>query len=885
MISNAKAAISEFLVEWVRFVTRIPGWVLFISFTLVAAAGFYAAGHLGVITDTSEMLSEKLRYLQIYRHYKKEFPHSYDRIVIVIDGLTPDLASDARDRLASALRKHSDLFHWVYLPGDDTFFKKEGLLFLSVSELETLGDRLAQAEPLMASLVERPDLQGFFSILSLAMDAEKKGERIDLSPVFSELTDTLRHINHKRFYQLSWMRLMSGSGSSPSTRQFVIVQPAVNYETVLPGKTSISIIRDIVKDLNLVPDRGIKVMLTGDIPMQYDELKSVTQGAKTAGLLSFIMVSIVLITGLGSFRLVLATLAPLIAGLVWTAFFAALAVGHLNMISVAFAVLFIGLSVDYAVHLCLRYRELLVEGIPSREAIIASARDVGPSLILCALTTSIGFYSFMPTDFSGVAELGLIAGTGMFIGLFSNLTILPAVIAVLPLSASGNRPYYIKLGGSAFFFKFLTIPYKHGRLLRITAVFLTMAAFWYVPKIRFDSNPINLRDPHAESIIAFKKLLEDPNSSPWSLESLAPNKQQAAERAERFKTLQMVRHALTLESFIPKDQQDKLDIIYDLSMIMDPVVNARIDALRTVDPSEEIKSLKSFVKRLQERAAAKSVQQGPDLSQNLLSELLRFMKETEALPPDQQAIRISVLREAVLGSFPSRVRDLKLALSAQSVSERDIPADLKSEWVGVSGVRRINVVPRKNPSNDEEIRKWIQEARTVDQDITGYAVLIMEGGKVVLNAFKEAFTASLAAISLLLLLLMPYKRDALIVFFSLILAGILTGGLMVLSGIDLNFANIIALPLILGIGVDNGIHIVHRFRKALSRPVTILETSTARAIVFSTLTTICSFGNLAVSPHVGMASMGKLLTIGISMALLTAILIIPAFLTAYCSKA
>ena len=882
MISRAKAEICKVLVRWVRLVTRFPGLVLTVCFALVAAAGFYAAGHLGVITDTSEMLSEKLQYLKIYRHYKEEFPHSYDRIVIVIEGLTPDMAADARDRLGNALRARKDLFHWVYLPGDDTFFKKEGLLFLSDKELEILGDRLAQAEPLMASLAERPDLNGFFSMLSMALDAKKTGENIDLSGVFSELDTTLQHVNSHRFYQMSWMRLMWSGDNGPGTRQFIIVQPAVNYETVLPGKTSIRAIRTIARDLDLVPGRGVNIMLTGDIPMQYDELKSVTRGAKTAGILSFIMVSIVLVTGLGSLRLVLATLAPLVAGLIWTACFAALAVGHLNMISVAFAVLFIGLSVDYAIHLCLRYRELLLEGISSREAVIASARDVGPSLILCALTTSIGFYSFMPTDFSGVAELGLIAGTGMFIGLFSNLTILPAVITLLPLSASSNRPYYLKFADTSFFIKLVAIPYKHGRLLRITAILLALGAFWYIPKIRFDSNPINLRDPHAESIVAFKKLLEDPNSSPWSLESMASTKDQAVKRAEKFQNMAMVRHALTLESFIPKGQEDKLDIIYDLAMIMDPVISARIECPKDIDPARELESLESFEKRLQDTIQNNSSYKEDGTSRRLLEDLHDFVEKTKSLPPGRRARKLADLRQAILASFPARVRDLRLALSAERVSERDIPPDLRSEWVGISGTRRINVVPEKNPSNDEEIRQWIQAARTVDPDITGYAVLIMEGGKVVLNAFKEAFAASLAAIALLLFLLMPYRRDSVVVFLSLILAGLLTGGLMALTGIDLNFANIIALPLILGIGVDNGIHIVHRFRKALEKPVTILETSTARAIVFSTLTTICSFGNLAVSPHVGMASMGKLLTMGISMALLTAILIIPAFLTAYC---
>ncbi len=878
MIALARKTITRAMSAWVHLVTSFPRSVLLMSLLLTAACGFYAARHLGVITDTAGMLSEKLRYLQVYRHFKKEFPHSCNRIVVVIDAITPDLAADARDQLGRALRERPTLFPWVYLPGDDSFFKQEGLLFLSQEELEGLADNLAQAEPLLAAIVREPDLNGFFSMLNLALEAKAKGESVDLSMVFTELSKTFEHVNAGKFYQMSWMRLMSGSGGR--TRQFIIVQPAVNYETVLPGRAAITAIRQIVRELALVPDKGVKVMLTGDIPMQFDELKSVTKGAKTAGILSFIMVSIVLITGLGSFRLVLATLAPLVAGLVWTACFAAAAVGHLNMISVAFAVLFIGLSVDYAIHLCLRYRELLVSGLESREALIQAVQDVGPSLVLCAVTTSIGFYSFMPTDFSGVAELGLIAGTGMFLGLFANLTILPAVISLLPLSASVIRPYYLSLDSHSMVYKIIGFPYKKGRIIRLSVILIILAACWYIPRVRFDSNPINLRAPDAESILAFKKLLQDPDSSPWSLESLAHTQKEAIDRTKKFQALKMVKHAINLMNFVPDGQLSKLDIIDDMSMIMEPVFAVTPKIIEDTDPGQEVESIRKFLSGLRKASTYKNTQE----EAALISQIEAFLQKLDLFPPGDRAAELHSLRDAVLGSFPGRIHDLKLALSARAFTEQEIPEQIRSEWIGTSGDRRIDVVPEKNPQNDREIAQWVAAARTVDPDVTGYAVLIMEGGRAVLKAFREAFSTSLAAIALLLLVMMPWKRDAVIAFCSLILAGLLTGIFMAILHIDLNFANIIALPLILGIGVDNGIHIAHRHRKALKEPINILQTSTARAIFFSTLTTICSFGNLAVSPHLGMASMGKLLTIGIAMALLTAIIIMPAFLAAWCRE-
>ncbi len=876
MIPKLRATIKEAVARWVETVIAWPWLVMAAGIILTIFCGFYSARHLGVITDTAVMLSKDLGYLKVYRHFKREFPHSYNQIVILVEGVTPDLSMDGRDRLASALRKRRDLFPWVYLPGDDTFFKKNGLLFLSVDRLEELSDNLAKAQPILSRLVEKTDLAGFFSILSQALIQMRKGREINLESVFSELDRTFNAIEKDRFYQMSWVRLMSGKSVSGSSMQLIIVQPKVDYESILPGRRAIKVIRQVTRKLGLVPEKGVTVMLTGDIPMQYDELRSVTKGAKLAGMLSFVMVGFVLVSGLGSMRLVLATLVCLVMGLVFTAAFGAWAIGHLNMISVAFAVLFIGLGVDYAIHYCLRYRELLLCGYGSREALLRSCRDVGPSLVLCAVTTSIGFYSFMPTDFSGVAELGLISGTGMFIALFCNFTFLPAMISLFPLQAASRQPYYITSDCNPIFIKVMAWPYSKAGVIRAAAICLTIFSVFLVPKVRFDSNPINLRDPNAESIRAFKKLLRDPNTSPWSLESLSPNRAEADRRKDLFDRLKSVRHAIDLSSFIPADQEEKLDIIADMEMMLGPVLEGRV-VLRRERWDRELPALRRFGTEL---AGSISLfrKDSRALASGLLEKVRTFLKKVDVFDEQMKEREIERLNQAVLGSFPARIKEFRIALSAGPLSLGNLPTNLKSEWVGRDGCWRIEVVPAKNPRNDREIMDFISEARRIDKDVTGYPVLIIEGGRAVVRAFKQAFAYSLVSIFVLLLILMPRRKDALLVLYSLFLAGVLSAAFMVVIGMPLNFANIIALPLVLGIGVDNGIHIVHRHRQALEEPASLLRTSTARSIFFSTMTTICSFGNLAVSPHVGMASMGKLLSIGILMTLLTSMIVLPAFL-------
>ncbi len=877
MLRDLKALLKKVIYKWVNLVTACPRITLLISFLLTVLLGFHASKHLGVITDTAVMLSERLEYLKVHRHFKREFPHSYNQIVILIEGITPDISVDARDRLASALRAKKRLFKWVYLPGDDKFFRENGLLFLDTKDLERLSDNLAKAQPILSRLLEETNLTGLFSTLILALNEKKKGTEIPIENVLRELNHSFSELNHGRFYEMSWMSLMSeGVGNLPK-RQIIICQPSVNYKTILPGKSAISTIRDMARELNLTPSRGVRILLTGDIPMQYDELKSVTKGAKMAGILSLVMVSAVLLTGLGSFRLVLATLSPLVAGLVWTAWFASITIGHLNMISVAFAVLFIGLGVDYAIHLSLRYRELIKQGNESKDALLMACQDVGPSLVLCALTTSVGFYSFMPTDFSGVAELGLISGTGMFIALFANLTILPAVVAIFPLSARHKRIYYVTSESHHLLLRIVGIPYRHGSFIRVFTIISTFFCLFLLPRVHFDSNPIHLRDPDAESIIAFKKLLEEPHGSPWSVEALVKTRKEAVKKKAAFESLPLVKHVLWIGSFIPKDQDEKLGIIEDLEMLLGPILYEDVKIKRG-EWKKEFDSLIKFKDALYKSKDLFNKKEEKELVSSLIQNINYFIgplkeKDEKFVKPE-----ISRLRDTLLGSFPSRIRYLKDSLKAGEIKEEGLPQNLRSQWIGKDGSYRLQVVPKKNPENDQELMAFVDATRKIDKKVTGYPVLVIEGGRAVVKAFKQAFLYSLFAILFLLLILMPRWTDAVIILYSLFLAGLFSAAFMVFFHIPLNFANIIALPLIMGIGVDNGIHIVHRHRRALESPSSLLQTSTARGIFFSTLTTICSFGNLAVSPHVGMASMGKLLTIGITMALLTSMFMIPAFL-------
>ena len=863
--------IDAFLGAWVTAAGRHGAAVVVSALILSALVLYYLfTGHLGIITNDADLLSGRLHYLQVKRAFNRAFPQLTNNIVIVIDGQTPDLAIDAREKLAARLVSQKNLFASVYVPGGETFFKKNGLLYLSVNDLQNLADHLATVQPLLAELIRHDNLKGLFSLLQQAVKADRDAQGIDLEPVFSRIADAAAALLAKRFYRLSWIALMNGrSLKQANRRQFIIVQTIPDYSSLLPGRRAMHAIRKTVRTLHLDSSHGVRVRLTGSVAMAFEELQSVMRGAKLAGILSFVMVGIVIFIGLRSPKMVLATVLTLLAGLIWTAGFAALAVGHLNMISAAFAVLFIGLGVDYAIHFCLRYRELLQSGESAVPAMRRTAESVGSSLVLCALTTAIGFFAFIPTDFSGVAELGLISGGGMFIGLAATLTLLPALFSVLrfdlPPAAAAAAP--ARRSPLAFFT-------AHAKAVGIGALIAAAGAAALLPQVRFDQNPLNLRDPASESVATFRELLKSDNS-PWSLKLLATNEKQAENIIRRVKGLKTVKRAIFINDFVPSNQNEKLDIIEDLSFIAGPVITEAPPHQTDPGDAARILALQNFLKSLAGHGHALRSRPAAARLADLLTRIVRHLENADRVAAHRLLRRFEA---SLLGSLPGRLVALRLSLQASAFGVKDLPPDFLQRWKSPSGAYRVEIFPRGDMANRRTRIRFIRAVTARVPQATGYPVVIYEGGKVVARSFLQAFAYSLSAIALLLLWIMPQRRDAMLVLAVLLMAGILTGGCMAILHIPLNFANIIALPLILGIGVDNGIHIVHRFRAAGSRTPALLQSSTIRGVVFSALTTICSFGNLAVSPHPGMASMGQLLSIGILASLACTLVVLPALL-------
>jgi uncharacterized protein len=396
--------------------------------------GAYAVTHLSVDTDTNDLISPELPWRKREAEFDRAFPQNVDLLAVVIDGATPGQAEDAATYLAQWMRDRPQLYRTVRRPDGGEFFTRNGLLFLPVKEVQDVADQLITAQPLLGSLAADPSLRGLFSAISLALQGVTNDE-IKLAALDAPLTalaDPVEAALAGRPHHLSWESLFTGRApQTQERRRFILVQPNLDYSALEPGAKASTALRTAAEEFGLTPEHGVRVRLTGPVALSDEEFSTVAEGAGGATIMSFLLVCVILFLALRSWRIIVAILGTLLVGLAATAAFAAIAIGSLNLISVAFAVLFIGIAVDFSIQFSVRYRDERYQVGELGRAIDRAGHGIAGPLTLAATTTAVGFFSFVPTAYSGVSELGLIAGTSMVIALVLNFTLLPAALKLL----------------------------------------------------------------------------------------------------------------------------------------------------------------------------------------------------------------------------------------------------------------------------------------------------------------------------------------------------------------------------------------------------------------------------------------------------------------------
>jgi hopanoid biosynthesis associated RND transporter like protein HpnN len=532
--------------------------------------------------------------------------------------------------------------------------------------------------------------------------------------------------------------------------------------------------------------------------------------------------------------------------------------GRFNVVSVAFIPLFVGLGMDFGIQFSVRYRSERGPGRYVGPAVVAAGRVMGTPLTLAAAAIGAGFLAFGPTAYYGVSQLGVIAGLGMLTALVLNLTLLPALIRLTRPPGAPERPPSARL---------TLIDHsvvRHRRLILGISGVAALICAALLPLLHFDFNPLHLRSARVESVSTLLDLVRDPDQSPNTLEVIRPNLAAADKLAATFRADPTVYTARTLSSFIPTEQPEKIALIADAANLMDFTLNP-IEVAPAPTDAQVIDSL---------NRAAERLRQVPTADASVHADFSRLAGELGKLAQSSPATRAKVAQMLIPG-FVTTLGQIRDMLHPRTVNIEALPRELMREWLTPDGRARVSVLPRGDSNDDAVLSRFIAAGARIAPDVTGTAVNIRAYGRAIVDAFLEAGLLSFVAICALLLISLRRVRDVAITMAPIVLTGLLTMGTCVVIGESLNFANIIALPLLFGIGVAFHIYFVMSWRSGGSH---LLTSSLARGIFFSALATATGFGSLWASSHPGTASMGKLLMISLLWTLVSALLFQPALM-------
>jgi len=853
--------LTSIVVSIVRFCTRFDIPIVTLSLILAIGAGFYTARNFAINTDINTLISPDLDW----RKRDNQFEQAFDRdrlILAVVEAPTPELTSSAAKALADKLSGDSRNFASVTSLGSGEFFEKNGLLFLPVEEVGKVTEQLESAAPLIEIMAGDPSIRGLTGALETGLAGVKRGQaKLDNADrPFNLIAQTVEDVLTKGDATFSWRELTSDKPLTDSDkRAFIELKPVLDYQALEPGKTATDAIRQAAKDLDFAGQYGARVRLTGPVPMANEEYATVQDGAITNGIATVVIVLIILWLALHSAKIIFAVFVNLFVGLSITTAVGLMMVGSLNLLSVAFAVLFIGLGVDFGIQFSVRYRSERFKNDDLAQALASAAERAAVPLSLAAMATAAGVLCFLPTDYKGIAELGKIAGAGMLVAFLTSITTLPALLDLL------NPPGENDPVGYAFLAPVDEFLEKHRVVIIVGTLLVAVAGLPLLYFMKFDFNPINLRNKSAESIATFLDLRKDPNTGANAINVMTNSEADAKKIEAKLEKVPEVLRVMSIDSFVPDNQPAKLKLIAQAGKVVGPALNPdSVDAAPS--DGENVESLKSAVESLR-KTAADATSAGAVAARRLADALSKLGESNQATRDKAQNVFVTPLRIVL--------DQLRNTLQAQPVSLKNLPVELVDGWKTKDGLMRIEALPKGDPNDNDNLRRFADAVLVAEPNAIGGPVSILKSGDTVVKAFVHAGIWALVVISLLLWLALRRVTDVLLTLVPLLVAGAVTLEICVLIGLPLNFANIVALPLLLGIGVAFKIYYVTAWRSGRTN---LLQTSLTRAIFFSALTTATAFGSLWLSSHPGTASMGKLLALSLVTTLAAVLLFQPALM-------
>lgn len=841
---------------------RHPFIVLPLAILLAVVCLMGAATRLSVDTNSDHLFDSSLQWRQQSMEFAGQFPQFSDTLVAVVRAPTPEEARETAVALAAGLENDKRNIRSVSTPGISPFFDRNGLLLLPQDQLSDVLDTMTQAGQLLEPLVTDPSARGFMKGLNMMVEGVRYG-MADLISAYDGALNTIVQVLDNtldgKVSPLSWQTLLTPQLSgNKGGLELVLIHPVLDYDALEPGQAATQAMLQVASELPAVKAGRAQVNYTGSVPLSDDEFHSLTDRAAPIAIGGAVLVVFWLVLALRSWQLIVPVVLTLVIGLIYTLGFAAFAVGSLNLVSVAFAVLFVGLAVDFGIQFGVRLSAQQRSDCDFAEVLHWTGLRVGGQIGLAALATSCGFLAFSPTRFSGMAELGIIAGVGMLLALVCTLTILPALLSLMARRVTSHRD--AALPGGVMADAWLA---RHHRPVLISFAILALAGLWSAINLPFDANPLHTKDANSESMRTLNSLMDDPNTNPFTLNVLVADLAEARSLSARLGALPEVAQVVSAADFVPDDQDDKLE---EVSQTLDLMYSLLRPHTETPAPTAE--DLRKAARKTSQEIAGVAGNLSPDAPLLHIGTALGRLAEA----PDETLLKAS---QALSQFLPRTFEQLRDSLSAQRITLQNLPDHLKRDWFTSDGRVRIQITPGAAAQDTEGLRQFVQAVQGVAPQAVGPALDTVKSADTILLAFEQAAVYAMLAIAVVLMAVLRRGLDTGLVMITLLISALLTALLAHLLGISINFANIIALPLLLGVGVSFNVYFVMNWRSGIRQ---FLDSPTARAVLFSALTTGTAFGSLAIARHPGTASMGLLLLLSLFAVLLATFVFLPALL-------
>ncbi|MDC0068465.1 MMPL family transporter [Gammaproteobacteria bacterium] len=839
-----------------------------VTILLTIGAGYYAITAFSMNSDNSLLIRQDTDWKHVNQEFLNTFPQYDQNTFVVVSGNKPHQVSNVASQLANKIREKGSVFRTVYSPTSSQFAQEHALLYLEPDTLNDTISKLADAQPFLTAVATDDSLR---SVLELVVDALNSDESLPTG--FTRMLDALSSAAEQALTgdskPISWRDELF-QVKDDTFYQVIFIQGQQNFGEDLPNAQIIAALQSTIADLSHPYREYVTIRLTGQVPLEHQEIVSALDSAQLAGTLALIILVLVLTWGIRSMWIVAAVYLTMIVGLIWTAAFAMITIGQYNTISIIFLVMFIGLGVDFAVHICLKFQEARLR-LDKKSALIETGTELGPAIMLCGLTSAIGFLAFVPTEYIGLAEMGIISGGGMIIAVVLSLTLIPVFFA---LSGDPRPATDVPLAG------LLSQAVAKNSTLTSYITFGVAAVLTLIAtQAQFDYSTLSLKDPKSEAMETLIELQREDIITDFALTYVAADLDEANNTREALEELAVVSDVRTPTDYLPVNQEENLYILEDARFFLDSLF-APPPPLEPWEDENLLLMLSSINTSLHNTLL--NLVSGTDTSggsPELVASLSRFKKAVSDLKDASSDTR-ELHSELIVPPIKNEIEWLKKALEPDEVTLERLPTALQERLIAKDGRALVSITPEEDVVPVEAMRRFTTDVMAVVPEITGRPVLDLGIGDIVITAFQTAILIAVLVIFLILLITLRSLVDSILVFIPLAMTAMLTLSVSVLMDLPLNMANVVVIPLIFGLGVDNGIHIVKRFHQS-SNVEALMHSSTPKAVFLSNLTTLGTFSALSFSSHQGIYSIGILLTIALTSLIFLTLVSLPALLATF----